>query len=53
MNSEMPSPGFHFMTEFRGMSENSRYPPFFTQTGPSTHEKPEPSTSIFASRGIS
>src|SRR5688572_17637101 len=48
-----PSPSFHFITQLRGMSENNRYPPFFTQTGPSDHSKPAPSTSILASLGSS
>src|SRR3990172_6008413 len=53
MNRLIPSPSFHFITEFLGMSENSRWPPSRIQTGPSDHSNPSASLSKTAPGGTS
>src|SRR5262245_6573559 len=50
---DIPSPSFHFMSELRGMSENSKNLPSLNHTGPSHHTNPSASFSILASGEIS
>ncbi len=54
MKTLVPTLSFHFMMEFRGMSEKSRYAPSLIQTGPSDHSNPEAKTSccVFSNQFI-